>query len=162
MGSTVPVEPALPFALGSLAFGRSQSPAAGTAETSEHRTVAEVHSRRVGTGTEEADPRALVAADRGVLPFGRLETPSQVLADAEEELDLSLLPLETYASLTGALASGESRDVAVKRHGLTVAGFEILARAWAQRFKREPHLLEKFKDLARSSAAAGRRGESQR
>ena len=101
-------------------------------------------------------------AARDPLPFAGMETPSQGLPEAEEELDLSLLPLETYASVSGALASGESREVAVASHGLTVQTFEILARAWAQRFRREPHLLQKFTDLARSRAAAGRRCDGQR
>lgn len=147
----VPRGPALPFA----------APAAQPEATMQNRPLVAVRSRGVGTGTVEADPNALVVAERDVLPFGHLETPGPGRDDAEEEFDLSLLPLETYASLSGALASGESRDVAVARHGLTVQAFEILARAWAQRFQREPRLLEKFRELARSSAAAGRRGESQ-
>ena len=64
--------------------------------------------------------------------------------------------------MSGALARGESREATLKMFGLTAGAFEILAKAWAQRFRREPSLLEKFKELARSNAAAGRRGEGQR
>jgi hypothetical protein len=103
---------------------------------------------------------AAVTGERGLPPFGR--TASVIAAHGEEEFDLSLLPLEKYASLSGALARGEPRDAALARHGLTAIAFEILAGAWSQRFRREPPLLERFKELAKASAATGGRGEGQR
>ena len=126
-------------------------------------------------GTGNLDLTAIVAAIRqGGLPFAHAPspqagatpapegrpgsaTPDAGPAEAREEL-----PLETFALVSGALARGESRDVALARHGLTSAAFDVLAKAWAQRFQREPQLLDRFKELARSSAATGRPGEGQR
>jgi hypothetical protein len=100
---------------------------------------------------------AVTTEDRG-LPAVRRQG-SVDSARGEENLDLSLLPLEKYASLSGALARGEPRDAALARHGLTAGAFEILASAWVQRFQREPQLLERFKELAKSNIAAGKLGD---
>jgi hypothetical protein len=87
------------------------------------------------------------------LSSARSEAPGG--APGREHLDLTLLPLETYAKLSAALARGELREAALRRHGLTPAAFDILARAWAQKFQQEPALLERFKELARGGMARG-------
>jgi hypothetical protein len=138
-----------------LPFVPSPSSAARTAEAPEKRSAAEVRPRAVGSGTVEADVNAAVANERSALPFAHVERPGPGPAEAGEDFDLSLLPLETYASVSGALARGDSREATLRRYGLTGEAFEILAKAWAQRFRREPHLLDKFKELARSCATAG-------
>jgi hypothetical protein len=144
-----------------LPFAHPQSSHVGVSEMPAKRSATEVRSRPVGSGTVEADVNAAVGDERSALPFIRAERPGQGPAETGEDLDLSLLPLETYASVSGALARGDSREATLKRYGLTAPAFDIFARAWAQRFQREPSLLEKFKELARSSAA-GRRDEGQR
>ncbi len=101
-------------------------------------------------GTANVDLSAIIAnIQGGGLPFARSEPQ-------DEEADVSLLPLETFAAVSGALARGESREAALAKHGLTSATFDVLAKAWAQKFQREPQLLERFKELAKSSAATGR------
>jgi hypothetical protein len=147
---------------GALPFAHPEAAPASVAEVSEEAPAAQRRSPSVGTGTVGVDVNAPMTVERGLLPFARSETPGPGAAEGGDDSDLSLLPLETYASVSGALARGESREATLKRCGLTVEAFEILARAWAQRFQREPNLLEKFKELARSSVAAGRRGEGQR
>ena len=98
-------------------------------------------------GTMDADLSTIIAAIKsGELPFAaQASSPSDV-----ESTDLALLPLETYASVSGALARGESRNEVLAKHRLSLEMFERLARAWALRFQREPYLLERFKDLARN------------
>jgi hypothetical protein len=61
------------------------------------------------------------------------------------------MTLEKYASVSGALARGEPQEALLARHGLTVVAFELLAKAWGQRFQKEPHLLEEFRTLARTA-----------
>jgi hypothetical protein len=91
----------------------------------------------------DADLRAIIAAvESGAVPFAKPAEPPPV----------ALLPLETYASVTAALAGGEPRDAVLARHRLTSEAFDAQARAWAQRFQRQPHFLERFKELVRSSA----------
>lgn len=66
-----------------------------------------------------------------------------------EDVDFAQLPLATYAGVTGALARGEPRDEVLQRHGVRPEVFDTMAKAWAQRFQREPHLLETFKSLVK-------------
>jgi hypothetical protein len=131
-------------------------------------------------GTAEADLSAIVAAvQRGPLPFAASATPSPAsvpeaakpppappppgspstvaLPAMGDEIDLAQYPLELYASLTGALARGETREQVLAAHHLTPALFEKLARAWGARFRSDPQLLERFQTLARSSASQGAR-----
>ncbi len=147
---------------GAIPFARSQPSAASLAEATERRQPAtETPARGVGTGTIQTDLSAIVAAvGRASLPFGDSEPARPAEAhEGREEADFALLPLETYASVSGALARGEPREEALARHGVTAEVFERLTRAWSQRFPREPHLLARFKDLARGNTASGRRGE---
>lgn len=146
-----------------LPFAHTQASAEGSPAAPEPRPSAESRSPRFGTGTVGTDLSAIVAAvQQGAHPFARSETSDSRHAGTGEEPDLALLPLETFAVVSGALARGESRDAALARHGLTSAAFDALATAWSQRFQREPQLLERFKELARSSAAMGRGGDGQR
>jgi hypothetical protein len=95
------------------------------------------------SGTADPDTQAIMAAVlRGALPFGR---PDQ----SREDADVAALPLETYASVTRALARGEPREEALKKHGLGAEAFDKLARAWAPRLQRNPHLMERFKELVK-------------
>jgi hypothetical protein len=149
---------------GALPFAGSGSTTAGTADASKgQQPVVGAPVRRVGSGTEETNWHAVKAAiSQGPLPFARPDLPEHGRGEVREELDFSLLPLESYASVSAALARGESREAALSKLGLTSAAFDILARAWAQRFQQEPKLLERFKELARSGAAGGTGGEGPR
>ena len=101
------------------------------------------------SGTADADTRAVMAAIlRGPLPFGPSDPP-------HDAADVAALPLETYASVTRALAHGERRDDALGKHGLSAEAFERLAKAWAPRLQQDPQLMARFKELA--SAPSGRR-----
>jgi hypothetical protein len=147
---------------GGLPFAHGTSTAPGAAQAPEP-AVAPEKRVPVGSGTVGADFSDVVAAvKKGALPFSRPEQPHAGHAETGEEPDLAQLPLETFAEVSGALARGESRDAALARHGLTSAAFDLLAKAWAQRFQREPQLLERFKELAKISAAIGRGGGGQR
>jgi hypothetical protein len=146
---------------GALPFGNPKPSVAGAVPAAEPGAAPEKRVPPVGSGTVGADFSEIVAsAKRGGLPFSRPEPPRAEPTGTADEPDLSQLPLETFAAVSGALARGEARDAALGRHGLTSAGFDILAKGWAQRFQREPQLLERFKDLARNSATMGRSGDS--
>lgn len=67
------------------------------------------------------------------------------------------LPLERYASLTAALASGEARADVLARHQLSEERWRELVSAWGERFEREPELMTQFRD-----ALAQIRGEQRR
>jgi hypothetical protein len=132
-------------------------------------------------GTADMDLSGIVAAiERGALPFAAslqraaaqqrpsspppsagepAASPEPAAAETSEEIDLAAFPLEAYASVSGALARGESREEALAKHRLSAELFDKLAKAWAHRFEREPHLLARFKELARTSAASRRRDE---
>lgn len=173
---------ALPFARaegarsdGSAAAGSAPP---GAASASPARNPVPNH---VPTGTMSADLASIVAniGKHGALPFAPAKdgapeaappsfgatTPAPVSASsvhaatmllpatpAPEEVDLAAFPLEVYATITGALARGEAREEALARHRLDAASFDKLAKAWAQRFAKEPQLLVRFKELARTSA----------
>jgi hypothetical protein len=139
---------------GSLPFTPPDQPSpASVAEAPEKAR----HLAERATGTLQTDYRAVVAAiDQGSLPFVQPDAANPPGAAAGGP-DFALLPLETYASLSGALARGEPRADALARHRVSEEVFDRLAKAWAQRFQREPHLLVRFKELARSGAAAPRR-----
>jgi hypothetical protein len=111
--------------------------------------------------TASMDASAFVPpADRAPLPFARHDAGGAAgAAEAKDDADLAQLPLETYASVSAALARGEPRPEALARHGLRAEAFDKLAKAWAQRFQREPHLLARFKELAKGMAGPGRQGE---
>ncbi|MFT3770165.1 MAG: hypothetical protein QM820_32450 [Minicystis sp.] len=130
-------------------------PHAGVADAEDGTRVA---ARQPGShlaGTIDADFRAIKAAmERGPLPFAHPE-PST----SDEDRGEALPPLETYAGVTGSLARGEPRDEVLARHGLSAEAYDRMTKAWAQRFQREPHLLTRFQELARSSAASPRRTE---
>ncbi len=99
--------------------------------------------------TADPDTRAIMSTlTWGPLPFARPEHQPAAGAD----VDFSLLPLETYASVSGALARGEPRAETFARHNVSPETFERLARAWARRFQDEPHLLTRFRTLAKGSA----------
>jgi hypothetical protein len=118
--------------------------------------------------TNKMDLTDIVAAlEKGKLPFtgaahaeeGRptMELPHGAMPEVAPAADpATTLPLETYASVCAALAHGEPRREALPRHGLSGEAFDTFAKAWAQRFQREPHLVATFKDLV--SAASARRG----
>jgi len=131
------------------------------------RMDAEPASRSDLGGTANMDLSAIVAAvKRGSMPFkptgGSSPPPPLNTTGPGSEVDLAevpLLPLETYASVTGALARGEARDEVLARHGLSADTYAKMARGWTDRFGRDPHLLATFQELARNSAASPRRSE---
>jgi hypothetical protein len=99
--------------------------------------------------TADPDTSAIIAAlARGSLPFVRPDQQGPAGAD----VDFSLLPLETYASVSGALARGEPWAETFARHNVSPETFERLARAWARRLQDEPHLLARFRTLAKGGA----------
>ena len=104
--------------------------------------------------TADPDTRAIMAAImHGPLPFMR--PAAQRSASGQEphgDADFALLPLETYAGVTRALARGEPRDATLAANNLTAETFERLARAWSRRFQGEPHLLARFRELAKEDA----------
>jgi hypothetical protein len=143
---------------GPLPFAQSPSPGpAGLAEKAPSQGAAAPRPRP--TGTVQADYQAVEASvQQGPLPFAPA-VPAAPAAPPEEG-DFALLPLETYASVSGALARGEAREEALAKHHISAEEFDRLAKVWSQRFQREPHLFARFKELATgSAAAAGRRGE---
>jgi hypothetical protein len=163
---------ALPFAPGAAAQSAG-SPSQIARPPSSHELPASPSReplKQNPSGTMEADLSAIMASigRSGALPFARDGAPPSVGApmatmalpasQGPEAPDLSALPLEVYASVTGALARGESREEALAKHHLSAEDFDKLAKAWAPRFAQEPHLLARFKELAKISAA-GRRGD---
>ena len=134
------------------ALARGALPFARGAGAIAEKPPGEAAPRPRPTGTVQADFNAVKASvEQGALPFGR--QPGQ------DEADFALLPLETYASLTRALARGEPREEALARHRVAADVFDRVAKAWAARFQREPHLFARFKELATGNAQAGRKGE---
>ena len=100
-------------------------------------------------GTMNADFSAIVAAvSQGGLPWKR----------PADEVDLSPMPLATFAEISGALARGEPREEALAKHGLSAETFSKLAQGWAQRFQQDPALAATFKELARASASTTKKG----
>lgn len=100
-------------------------------------------------GTMNADFSAIVAAvSQGGLPWKR----------PADEVDLSPMPLATFAEISGALARGEPREEALAKHGLSAETFSKLAQGWAQRFLQDPALAATFKELARASASTTKKG----
>ena len=112
---------------------------------------AESRGQRVGTGTAEMDlSAAMAAAKKSLTPFVRSESaaghaPGGVAGD----VDLTRMPLEVYAAISGALARGEAREEVLRRYGVNAEVFGKLASGWAPRFEREPHLYARFVELAR-------------
>ena len=143
-----------------LPFAPSEEVPSIAAEPSVRPTVA-LPSRPRLSGTIDADLSAVVASvKRGALPFGALPEPSPPsVAASGSDFDFARFSLEVYASVTGALARGEPRDAVLVRHSMSPEAYDRMAKAWAQRFQREPHLLAWFQELARNSAAAPRPSE---
>jgi hypothetical protein len=137
---------------GTLPFQHSEAPPSGVAPEPQGDRRLPPSPPVTGTpgGTMNADLSQIVAAvNRGALPF-KTDAP----AGGSDSGDSAQLPLETYAAVSGALARGVPRETALAKYNLLPEDFDRLAKAWAQRFQREPHLLDKFKELA--SNAAGR------
>lgn len=67
------------------------------------------------------------------------------------------LPLERYATVTAALASGEARADVLARHGLTDERWHTLVGAWGERFEREPELMTQFREALARIRAVPRR-----
>lgn len=114
--------------------------------------------------TASMDLSAVVAAvQRGALPFASSSVSRIAAGEASnegrppEDADLSSMPLATYAEISGALARGQSREEALAKHGLSAEAFNRLAQGWARRFQEDPALLATFKELAKLSAAAGKK-----
>jgi hypothetical protein len=106
--------------------------------------------------TADPDMRTIMATlAHGPLPFVRPDTQdASPTPQPGEEVDFALLPLETYAGVTRALARGEPREATLAANNLTAETFERMARAWARRLQGDPHLLARFRELAKGGASS--------
>lgn len=71
------------------------------------------------------------------------------------EIDLSMMPLERYAEIIVALASGEDRERVFRRFVLTEAFWQAIAQAWAARIAATPRLKAEFDQLVRKLRTHG-------
>jgi hypothetical protein len=122
---------------GPLPFAHSSAPSPASVP----EKTAPKPRRQSGTLSEASS----LKYTEGPLPFAR---PSPPAGEARDDVDFTLLPLETYASVSRALAHGEAREEALAKHHVSAETFDRLAKAWSTRFQREPHLLARFKELA--------------
>ncbi|MFO0612647.1 MAG: hypothetical protein U0414_08675 [Polyangiaceae bacterium] len=66
-----------------------------------------------------------------------------------------MMPLERYAEIIVALASGEDRERVFRRFVLTEAFWQAIAQAWAARIAATPRLKAEFDQLVRKLRTHG-------
>jgi hypothetical protein len=102
---------------------------------------------RLETGTQAVD----IAQSAGrAIPFGAEASPGGSIDP--RNIDLSLFPLEKFASISGRLAKGESRETVLGEHRLSEGLYRLLATAWAKRFDADPAVRARFAALAKEQS----------
>lgn len=142
---------------GALPFASSPTSTADAGErNTEGRPTLEIppNAPESPGGTRNADLSAVIAS----VELGGLPWKSGEPGRPADEVDLSPMPLATFAEISGALARGEPREEALAKHGLSAETFSKLAQGWAQRFQQDPALAATFKELARASANTTKKG----
>ncbi|MFO0613163.1 MAG: hypothetical protein U0414_11265 [Polyangiaceae bacterium] len=76
------------------------------------------------------------------LPFHRASSPTS--GAKPMRVDLGMMPLERYADLSFALASGEPRELVLRRFVLTEDVWQAVAAAWGEKIRSDPSLKASF------------------
>lgn len=118
-----------------LPFVRGAEPTA--VKPASDAAPAGAEAARVSSGERGTVAAPELASLPAPLPFAEKEV-------RQEDVDLSMFPIERYAELSVALADGEDRAAVLRRFVLTEAMWKAVTHAWGARISAEPALRQAF------------------
>lgn len=111
------------------------------------RAPAPSASREASASPRSARERgtALAPEDFAVGPA----TPFQEVEVQAADIDFSMFPLERYAEVTVALATGDERSKVLRRFVLTESMWKAMSTAWGERVMNDPSLRAKYAEIVK-------------